>query len=79
MAARVSVLMQPHALVDRYLTLLDDNGQVMADMTQDELKLGYFSPMNGWSTLPRLFPESQIQSPASCAMCCYATVTLQRA
>jgi len=32
-----------------HLTLLDFNGQVVADMINDELKLGYFSPMNGWT------------------------------
>merc|ERR1711939_1160981 len=30
-----------------HLTLLDYNGQVVADMINDELKLGYFSPMDG--------------------------------
>merc|ERR1719487_530126 len=30
-----------------HLTLLDHNGQVVADMIQEELKLGYFSPMDG--------------------------------
>jgi len=32
-----------------HLTLLDYNGQVVADMIQEELKLGYFSPMDGWT------------------------------
>jgi len=32
-----------------HLTLLDFNGQVVADMINDELKLGYCSPMNGWT------------------------------
>jgi len=32
-----------------HLTLLDFNGQVVADMINDELKLGYFSPMDGWT------------------------------
>merc|ERR550514_2169293 len=32
-----------------HLTLLDHNGQVVADMINDELKLGYFSPMDGWT------------------------------
>ena len=32
-----------------HLTLLDHNDQVVADMINDELKLGYYSPMNGWT------------------------------
>mmetsp|Transcript_15589 Transcript_15589/g.40322 ORF Transcript_15589/g.40322 Transcript_15589/m.40322 type:complete len:284 (+) Transcript_15589:67-918(+) len=32
-----------------HLTLLDYNGQVVADMIQEEVKLGYFSPMDGWT------------------------------
>jgi tubulin-folding cofactor B len=32
-----------------HLTMLDFNGQVVADMINDELKLGYFSPMDGWT------------------------------
>jgi tubulin-folding cofactor B len=32
-----------------HLTLLDDNNQVVADLVDDELLLGYFSPMNGWT------------------------------
>eukprot|EP00308_Calcidiscus_leptoporus_P001703 CAMPEP_0119365678 /NCGR_PEP_ID=MMETSP1334-20130426/12590_1 /TAXON_ID=127549 /ORGANISM="Calcidiscus leptoporus, Strain RCC1130" /LENGTH=296 /DNA_ID=CAMNT_0007381711 /DNA_START=94 /DNA_END=984 /DNA_ORIENTATION=- len=32
-----------------HLTLLDCNGQVVADMSNDELKLGYFSPQDGWT------------------------------
>merc|ERR550514_2520565 len=32
-----------------FLTLLDHNGQVVADMVDDDLKLGYFSPMDGWT------------------------------
>jgi len=32
-----------------HLTLLDENGQVVADMMDDELKLGYFSPCDGWT------------------------------
>jgi len=32
-----------------HLTLLDYNGQVVADMIDDDLKLGYFSPMDGWT------------------------------
>jgi len=32
-----------------HLTLLDFNGQVVADMINDELKLGYFSPQDGWT------------------------------
>ena len=32
-----------------HLTLLDHNGQVVADMINEELKLGYFSPMDGWT------------------------------
>jgi len=32
-----------------HLTLLDYNSQVVADMINDELKLGYFSPMDGWT------------------------------
>jgi tubulin-folding cofactor B len=32
-----------------HLTLLDFNGCVVADMIQEELKLGYFSPMDGWT------------------------------
>lgn len=40
----------------RYLTLLDEHVQVVADMTQDELKLGYFSPMDGWSALCECTP-----------------------
>jgi len=32
-----------------HLTLLDHNDQVVADMINDELKLGYYSPMDGWT------------------------------
>jgi len=32
-----------------HLTLLDHNDQVVADMINDDLKLGYFSPMDGWT------------------------------
>ena len=32
-----------------HLTLLDFNGQVVADMIQEELKLGFFSPEDGWT------------------------------
>lgn len=32
-----------------HLTLMNECNQVMADMTDDSLKLGYFSPMNGWT------------------------------
>ena len=32
-----------------HLTLLDDAGQVVADMVDDSLKLGYYSPQNFWS------------------------------
>lgn len=32
-----------------HLTLLDYNGQVVADMIDDDLKLGYFSPVDGWT------------------------------
>ena len=32
-----------------HLTLCDENGQVVADMSNDDLKLGYFSPMDGWT------------------------------
>jgi len=32
-----------------HLTLLDHNGQVVADMSQDEMKLGFYSPMDGWT------------------------------
>jgi len=32
-----------------HLTLLDENGQVVADMMDEELKLGYFSPVDGWT------------------------------
>jgi len=32
-----------------HLTLLDFDGQVVADMSNDELKLGYFSPQDGWT------------------------------
>jgi len=32
-----------------HLTLLDHNGQVVADMINDDLKLGYFSPEDGWT------------------------------
>merc|ERR1712039_786577 len=32
-----------------HLTLLDGDGQVVADMSNDELMLGYFSPMDGWT------------------------------
>lgn len=32
-----------------HLTLLDYNGQVVADMFQDEVKLGYFAPQDGWT------------------------------
>jgi len=32
-----------------HLTLLDYNGQVVADMINEDLKLGYFSPMDGWT------------------------------
>merc|ERR1719456_2231170 len=32
-----------------HLTLLDHNGQVVADMINDDLKLGYFSPQDGWT------------------------------
>eukprot|EP00966_Prymnesium_polylepis_P096144 2228013-Prymnesium_polylepis.1 len=31
------------------MTLLDENGQVVADMIDEELKLGYFSPCDGWT------------------------------
>jgi len=32
-----------------HLTLLDHNGQVVADLSQDEMKLGFYSPMDGWT------------------------------
>jgi len=32
-----------------HLTLLDLNGQVVADMINDDLKLGYYSPMDGYT------------------------------
>jgi tubulin-folding cofactor B len=32
-----------------HLTLLDYNGQVVADMVDDEIKLGYYSPQDGWT------------------------------
>jgi len=32
-----------------HLTLLDFNGQVVADMINDDLKLGYFSPLDGYT------------------------------
>jgi len=32
-----------------HLTMLDHNGQVVADMINEELKLGYFSPQDGWT------------------------------
>ena len=32
-----------------HLTLLDFNGQVVADMINDEVKLGFFSPEDGWT------------------------------
>jgi len=32
-----------------HLTLLDFNGQVVADLIQEELKLGYFSPIDGYT------------------------------
>ena len=32
-----------------HLTLLDHNDQVVADMINDDLKLGYFSPMDGYT------------------------------
>lgn len=32
-----------------YLTLLDENNQVVADMSNDDLMLGYYSPMDGWT------------------------------
>jgi tubulin-folding cofactor B len=32
-----------------HLTMLDENNQVVADMIDDELKLGYFSPFDGWT------------------------------
>ncbi|KAL1521164.1 hypothetical protein AB1Y20_022717 [Prymnesium parvum] len=32
-----------------HLTLLDEYGQVVADMLNEELKLGYFSPNDGWT------------------------------
>jgi len=32
-----------------HLTLLDHNDQVVADMINDEMKLGYYSPMDGWT------------------------------
>ena len=36
-------------LEKQFLTLLDFNGQVVADMIQEELKLGFFSPEDGWT------------------------------
>ena len=32
-----------------HLTLLDHNDQVVADMINDDLKLGYYSPQDGWT------------------------------
>ncbi len=32
-----------------HLTMLDENGQVVADLTDETLMLGYFSPCDGWS------------------------------
>lgn len=32
-----------------HLTLLDHNGGVVSDMINEETKLGYFSPMDGWT------------------------------
>lgn len=32
-----------------HLTMLDENNQVVADMIDDELKLGYYSPLDGWT------------------------------
>merc|ERR1719284_2273198 len=32
-----------------HLTLLDHNGQVVADLSSDEMKLGFYSPMDGWT------------------------------
>merc|ERR1719440_332053 len=32
-----------------FLTLLDHNGQVVADMVDDDLKLGFYSPMDGYT------------------------------
>jgi hypothetical protein len=46
-----------------HLTLLDFNGQVVADMINEELKLGYFSPMDGWSARPRRAPPPRLESP----------------
>ena len=35
-----------------HLTLMNEFNQVVADMSDDNLKLGYFSPQDGWSALP---------------------------
>jgi len=32
-----------------HLTMLDYNGQVVADMYDDDIKLGYYSPEDGWT------------------------------
>lgn len=32
-----------------HLTLLNEHNQVVADMSDDSLKLGYFSPQDGWT------------------------------
>jgi len=32
-----------------HLTLLDYNGQVVSDMFQEEVKLGFYSPQDGWT------------------------------
>lgn len=32
-----------------HLTLMNEYDQVMADMSDDSLKLGYFAPINGWT------------------------------
>jgi len=32
-----------------HLTLLDHNGMVVADMIQDDVKLGFYSPQDGWT------------------------------
>ena len=32
-----------------HLTLMNEHNQVVADMSDDSLKLGYFSPQDGWT------------------------------
>merc|ERR1719207_435139 len=49
---RVKEKLRSHTGTDSlfmHLSLLDHNGQVVADMINEDLKLGYFSPEDGWT------------------------------